>query len=89
VAQRTKTGATARAFDSAVLAAECAALGALALKRPGRRPEAEERRTEAEAGFQSLGALRLLERLADDWRATPARRRPSTTRSRKGKEESS
>ena len=66
--------ATARAFDSALLAAECAALGALTLKRLGRLPEAEERRAEAEAGFRSLGALRLLERLAGDWRGTRGRR---------------
>ena len=68
---------TARAFDSALLAAECAAISALSLKRLGRLSEAEVRRAEAESGFRSLGALRLLERLADDWRATPARRRPS------------
>jgi tetratricopeptide (TPR) repeat protein len=66
--------ATARAFDSAVLAAECTALGALTLKRLGRRSEAEEWRAEAEAGFRSLGALRLLERLAEDWRAVSAER---------------
>jgi tetratricopeptide (TPR) repeat protein len=66
--------ATALAFDWAVLAAECAAISALALKRLGRTPEAKERREEAEAGFRSLGALRLLERLGDDWRATPTRR---------------
>jgi tetratricopeptide (TPR) repeat protein len=82
-------GATARAFDSAVLAAECAALGALALKRLGRLPAAEERRAEAEAGFRSLGALRLLDRLADDWRAIPARRRPSAPRSRDDEEKPS
>jgi len=61
--------ATARAFDSAVLAAECAALGALTLRRLGRLSEAEEWRAEAEAGFRSLGALRLLERLGEDWKA--------------------
>jgi tetratricopeptide (TPR) repeat protein len=64
---------TALAFDSAILAAECSAVLALALKRLGRSAEAEHRRAEAEAGFSSLGALRLLERLADDWRATPAK----------------
>jgi tetratricopeptide (TPR) repeat protein len=82
-------GTTAHAFDSAVLAAECAALGGLALKRLGRLPEAEERRAEAEAGFRSLGALRLLERLADDWRKTPAPRRPSIPRPRDGEGKSS
>lgn len=60
---------TARAFDSALLAAECAAISGLTLKRLGRLPEAEERRAEAEAGFRSLGALRLLEQLGDDWQA--------------------
>jgi tetratricopeptide (TPR) repeat protein len=64
--------ATALAFDSAVLAAECSAVLALALKRLGRPAEAEQRRAEAEAGFSSLGALGLLERLTEDWRATPA-----------------
>jgi tetratricopeptide (TPR) repeat protein len=81
--------AAARAFDSAVLAAECASLAALALKRLGRLAEAEERRAEAEVGFRSLGALRLLERLADDWRAIPAKRRPSGPRAREGRGESS
>lgn len=65
---------TALAFDGAVLAAECAALSALTLKRMGRSPEADARRAEAEAGFRSLGATRMLERLADDWRAIPAKR---------------
>jgi tetratricopeptide (TPR) repeat protein len=60
---------TARAFDSAVLAAECAAISALTLRRLGRRAEAEDRRAEAEAGFRALGALRLLERLGEDWKA--------------------
>lgn len=65
---------TARAFDAALLAAECAALEALTLKRLKRQADAEERRAEAEAGFRALGALRLLERLADDWRAVPGPR---------------
>jgi tetratricopeptide (TPR) repeat protein len=59
---------TARAFDAALLAAECSALAGLVLKRLRRSAEAEERRAEAESGFRSLGALRLLERLADDWK---------------------
>jgi len=79
----------ARAYDSAILAAECAALSALTLKRLGRTSEAEERRAEADVGFRSLGALRLRQRLADDWRATPAKRRPSGPRVRKGEGESS
>lgn len=65
--------ATARAFDSVVLATECAALAALTLKRMGRRAEAEERRAEAEAGFRALGAQGLLERLAEGWRAGSGR----------------
>ena len=68
--------ATALSFDSAVLAAECSALLALTLKRLGRPVEAEERRAEADAGFRALGAERLVERLAEEWRATPARRHP-------------
>ena len=67
--------ATALSFDSALLAAECSALLALTLKRLG-RTAAEERRAEAEAGFRMLGAERLVERLAEDWGAIPARRRP-------------
>jgi len=67
--------ATALSFDSALLAAECSALLALTLKRLG-RTTAEERRAEAEAGFRMLGAERLVERLAEDWGAIPARRRP-------------
>lgn len=74
IAHAESARATALAFDSAILAAESSAVLALAHKRLGRTAEAVERRTEAEAGFRSLGALRLLERLADDWRATPARR---------------
>jgi Tetratricopeptide repeat len=67
--------ATAVAFDSAVLAAECSALLALTLRRLGRAREAEQRRAEADAGFRSLGADRLRDRLADQWRTTPAKRR--------------
>jgi tetratricopeptide (TPR) repeat protein len=68
--------ATARAHDSAVLAAECSALLALALKRLGRLEEAEARRAEAVAGFRQLGAELLAARLAEEWRATAARRHP-------------
>lgn len=66
--------ATARSYDSAVLAAECAALLAVALRRLGRTGEAELRYAEADAGFRQLGAVRLLERLADEWRAAGRRR---------------
>lgn len=69
--------ATARTFDSALLAAECGALLALTLRRLGRGDEAEARRVEAEAGFRELGAELLAARLAEEWRAAVARRRPS------------
>jgi len=65
---------TARAFDSALLAAECAAVAALTFQRMGRTAEAEERRAEAEAGFRALGAVRLVERLREDWRAVRGKR---------------
>ena len=67
--------ATALSFDSAVLAAECSALLALTLKRLGRAAEARARRAEAETGFRAFGAERLIARLAEDWRAIPARPR--------------
>jgi tetratricopeptide (TPR) repeat protein len=60
---------TARTFDSALLAAECTALVALALKRLGRAAEAERERTEAAAAYRSVGAVRLIERLDNDWTA--------------------
>jgi len=78
--------AIAQAFDSAVLAAECSALLALTLKRLGRMAEAEARRGDAEAGFRTLGAERLIKRLAEDWRAIPSRRRPSGPRTADGAE---
>ena len=59
--------ATARTYDRAVLAAECAALLALTLRRLGRTADAEERRDEALAGFRRLGAERLRERLEEEW----------------------
>jgi tetratricopeptide (TPR) repeat protein len=59
--------ATAEAQDSRVLAAECAALLALALKRLGRAEEAEQRRAEADAGFERLGAEGMRERLRGEW----------------------
>ena len=50
------------AFDSAQLQAECAALSARALRALD-RPLAAERRAEAVAVFQRLGATRFLEEL--------------------------
>jgi len=64
----------ARAFDSALLAAECSALGALILKRLGRADDAEAWRADAEAGFRSYGAIRLLQQLREDWKAARAAR---------------
>jgi tetratricopeptide (TPR) repeat protein len=63
---------TARTFDSALLAAECAAIGALILKRMGRVAEAEQRRGEADGGFRALGAIRLQQRLEEEWKAVRA-----------------
>ncbi len=59
--------ATARAQDSAILAAECLGVLALALRRLGRTAEAKARWAEAEAGFKGLGAEQLLERLGKQW----------------------
>jgi tetratricopeptide (TPR) repeat protein len=56
-------------YDSALLAAECAGIAALALRALGRLEQATERRTEAEAGFRRLGAATLLERLQRQWGA--------------------
>jgi tetratricopeptide (TPR) repeat protein len=67
--------ATARTYDSAVLAAECAALLALTLKRLGRAADAEERRAEALDGLKRLGADRLRERFEEEWGAASATRR--------------
>jgi tetratricopeptide (TPR) repeat protein len=54
-------------YDSALLAAECAGIAALALRALGRLEQATERRTEAVAGFRRLGAATLLERLQRQW----------------------
>src|SRR6476661_3539711 len=67
--------ATARAYDSAVLAAECAALLALTLRRLGRTGDAAERREEALAGFDRLGAELLRRRLEEEWGAATGARR--------------
>ncbi|HEX5817895.1 MAG TPA: tetratricopeptide repeat protein [Gemmatimonadales bacterium] len=58
---------TALALGSALLAAECAAAAALALQRLGRIEAAQERRTEAMAGFERLGASALATRLQAAW----------------------
>lgn len=65
--------ATARTYDSAVLAAECAALLALVLRRRGLTADAEERREEALRGFARLGAERLRERFEGEWEGTKGR----------------
>jgi hypothetical protein len=52
--------------DSALLAAECAGIGARALKKLGRKDEAAARSAEAEGGFRQLGAVWHLERLERD-----------------------
>jgi len=57
-----------------VLEAECAALLALILRRLGRPADADERRTEALAGFDRLGAVRLRERFEADYRAVSGKR---------------
>jgi hypothetical protein len=57
-----------------VLAAVCAALSALILKRMGQATEAEKWRAEAETGFRALGATRLWQRLREDWKAVRAPR---------------
>ena len=58
---------TARALGSALLAAECASVAALALQRLGYRGASEERRAEAMAGFERLGASALASRLEAAW----------------------
>jgi tetratricopeptide (TPR) repeat protein len=59
--------ATAVALGSALLAAECSAVAALALQRLGRAEPAEERRVEAMVGFERLGASALAARLESAW----------------------
>jgi tetratricopeptide (TPR) repeat protein len=60
--------ATAVALDSALLAAECSAVAALALQRLGRTEPAEERRMDARGGFERLGATVLAAQLESAWR---------------------
>jgi tetratricopeptide (TPR) repeat protein len=52
---------------TALMAAECSGIAALALHALGRPNEAAARKAEAEDGFRALGALALLERLAREW----------------------
>jgi hypothetical protein len=52
---------------TALLAAECAVISALALRAQGRRNEAMARKTQAEDGFRALGAAALLDKLAAEW----------------------
>lgn len=65
--------AAAHERGTVLLAAECCAIAALALRRLGRANEAAARKSEAENGFRALGAVSLLERLSRDWSdATPS-----------------
>ena len=66
--KRAETGrGAALKCGSALLAAECSAIAALALRVLGRAGEAATRKSEAEGGFRALGAVGLLERLGRDW----------------------
>jgi tetratricopeptide (TPR) repeat protein len=58
--------AVALQHDSVQLNAECSWIASRALRALGRVEEAAHRRSEAEAGFQQLGAFTLLERLRQD-----------------------
>jgi tetratricopeptide (TPR) repeat protein len=64
-AERARAAALER--GTALLAAECAAISALALRAQGRRNEALARKSQAEHGFRALGASVLLEKLAAEW----------------------
>ena len=73
----------AERVGSALLAAESAAVEALALRALGRAAEAGDRRAAAVEGFTRLGATELLARLEDEWHAggadgdaTPGNRSP-------------
>jgi tetratricopeptide (TPR) repeat protein len=52
---------------TALMAAECAGIAALALRALGRANGAAARKAEAENGFRALGAASLLERLEREW----------------------
>jgi tetratricopeptide (TPR) repeat protein len=58
--------AVALQHDSVQLGAECAWIASRALRALGRLEDAAKLRSEAEAGFQQLGAFTLLERLRQD-----------------------
>lgn len=64
-----RAGSTAEEHGSALLAAECAATEAVALRRLERNAEAELRRDAAAAGFARLGAVAHAARLRRDWDA--------------------
>ena len=59
--------ATALEQGTALLAAECSGVAALALRALKRTNEAAARKAEAEEGFRALGAVALLERLRQEW----------------------
>jgi len=63
-------GDVARAQDSALLAAECAAVAALAARAAGDGADADRLRAEAASGYRTLGADSLLARLDEAWNAT-------------------
>ena len=52
---------------TALLAAECSGIAALALRALGRTNEAAARKAEADDGFKAVGAVTLLERLRVEW----------------------
>jgi tetratricopeptide (TPR) repeat protein len=59
--------ASALECGTALLAAECSGIAALALRALGRANEAAARKAEAEDGFRALGAVALLEKLRSEW----------------------
>jgi tetratricopeptide (TPR) repeat protein len=67
VAERAR--AAALEGGTPLIAAECAAIAALALRALGRTNEAAARRAAAEEGYRALGAVALLGRLSQEWSA--------------------
>nr|MBA3318714.1 hypothetical protein [Gemmatimonadales bacterium] len=59
--------AIALEHHSALLAAECSAAAALAYRRSGDVRRADEHLTGARAGLRELGAVKLVERLEEEW----------------------